>query len=247
MAKKGIFIGGFGRGGEAAAPPTPGYVTSGLDRYFDINEATSYPGSGGTVNDISGNAKNGTLYNTYSYNAVNNSIDTTGTDANGGYMGFEAPLPFSSDFTFEIGIEQESGLRWYWTSRSSTGGYGWTSFSTVIYTIADYPFPTSVTNAMPTNTPYVFTFVANGTAGTADIFVDGVLIDSGFTYGTNRPSVSLDIPNYALIGGNMPNGTSVVPSATSPMKFYYHRLYNRQLTGGEVIQNFDYNKAAMGL
>tara|TARA_R110000782_G_C14783347_1_gene410195 strand:+ start:72 stop:1580 length:1509 start_codon:yes stop_codon:yes gene_type:complete len=223
------------------------FVQTDLTRYYDINESTSYPTSGSTIFDLSTSNVSASLYNTYSYNASNNSIDTTGTDASGGYLGFTAPLPFSTDFTFEIGIEQESGLRWYWTSRSSIGGYGWTKFSTVLYTIADYPFSSSVTNAMPQNTPYVFTFVADGTAGTADIFVDGVLIDSGFTYGTNRPSVSLDIPNYALIGGNMPNGTSVVPSATSPMKFYYHRTYDRKLTATEVLQNFNYNRSSMGL
>lgn len=42
-------------------------VTSGLELYFDAGLSTSYPGSGSTWNDISGNGRTATLNGVYSY------------------------------------------------------------------------------------------------------------------------------------------------------------------------------------
>ena len=227
------------------------FVQDGLTRYYDINEASSYPTSGSTIFDLSLSNVSASLYNTYSYNSSNNSIDTTGTDASGGYLGFTAPLPFSSDFTVEYGVERTSGELISWTSRASNGGYAWgqngTNYAATIYTVADNVMDAAVSAGMPINTPMVFTFVADGTAATADVYIDGLIVQSGLTYQSNRPSPTLSIPNYALLGGKMPNGTSVVPTDTNPMSFYYHRIYNRKLTAAEVLKNFNYNKAAMGL
>jgi len=43
------------------------YVTSGLVLYWDASVSASYPGSGSTITDLSGNGNNGTLYNGVTY------------------------------------------------------------------------------------------------------------------------------------------------------------------------------------
>ena len=57
------------------------YVTSGLVMYLDAAKTTSYPGSGTTWTDLSGNGNTGTLTNGPTYNSANSgSIVFDGTD-----------------------------------------------------------------------------------------------------------------------------------------------------------------------
>jgi hypothetical protein len=56
-------------------------VTSGLQLYLDAANTTSYPGTGTTWTDLSGNARNGTLTNGPTFNSANNgSIVFDGVD-----------------------------------------------------------------------------------------------------------------------------------------------------------------------
>ena len=45
--------------------------TTNLKVYFDISNSSSYPGSGTTITDLSGNSNNATLSGDYSYSATN--------------------------------------------------------------------------------------------------------------------------------------------------------------------------------
>jgi len=46
---------------------TPTFVTSGLQLYLNASNSTSYPGTGTTWTDLSGNLNNGTLVNSPVY------------------------------------------------------------------------------------------------------------------------------------------------------------------------------------
>jgi hypothetical protein len=48
---------------------TPAFVTSGLQLYLNASNSTSYPGTGTTWTDLSGNSNNGTLVNSPVYTA----------------------------------------------------------------------------------------------------------------------------------------------------------------------------------
>lgn len=50
----------------------PNIVTDGLVLYLDAANTKSYPGSGTTWNDLSGNGNNGTLINGYIFNSIGN-------------------------------------------------------------------------------------------------------------------------------------------------------------------------------
>lgn len=58
------------------APATPSLITDGLILHLDASDPASYPGSGTTWFDISGNSYNGTLYNNVTYS----------TDAGGSFV-----------------------------------------------------------------------------------------------------------------------------------------------------------------
>jgi len=52
------------------AVSTPSIVTSGLQVYLDAGITTSYPGTGTTWNDLSGNGVNLTLTNLYGHHLM---------------------------------------------------------------------------------------------------------------------------------------------------------------------------------
>jgi hypothetical protein len=59
----------------------PNIVTDGLVLYLDAANQKSYPGTGTTWNDLSGNGNNGTLVNGPTFNSDNNgSIVFDGVD-----------------------------------------------------------------------------------------------------------------------------------------------------------------------
>ena len=55
-------VGAGSSGGEGGGG---GFVTSGLVFHYDVGDTSSYSGTGGTINDLSGNGNHGTLSGTY--------------------------------------------------------------------------------------------------------------------------------------------------------------------------------------
>jgi Concanavalin A-like lectin/glucanases superfamily len=80
---------------------TPQYVTSGLILYYDPSNLSSYPGTGTTVNDLSGNGLNGTMSNitfqtqSFNFNGSNSQVSI----ANNSLL-----QPGTGDWTMEVWI-----------------------------------------------------------------------------------------------------------------------------------------------
>ena len=66
----------YGQVGWRSAAPASGIVTSGLILNLDAGNASSYPGTGTTWTDLSGNNNNGTLVNGVGYSSSNGGIMT---------------------------------------------------------------------------------------------------------------------------------------------------------------------------
>lgn len=60
-----------------------GVVTTGLQAYYDAGNASSYPGSGTTVYDLSGNSRTATLVGDIAYSGSNGGVLDTGNTAFG--------------------------------------------------------------------------------------------------------------------------------------------------------------------
>lgn len=81
----------------------PKIVTDGLACYLDAANRKSYPGTGDTVYDLSGNGRNGTRAGTYkpSWNSDGYFTFTNGTNGNN-YTRIDTSNPATTDLTVEV-------------------------------------------------------------------------------------------------------------------------------------------------
>jgi hypothetical protein len=220
----------------------PKIVRDGLVLWLDAVIPSSYPGSGTTWTDLSGNGNNGTLVNGVGYSGDN--LGSLSFDGVNDYVSGtnNITLQLVNDLTVSAwvklgdaanqgivekvklstyngyGITKQSGLFKFWTA--SNGNYAYTNSNTTY--IAD------------NNWYYV---VGRRMSGTNRLFINSILqsdsqspplSDSGQVYVIGRYYSNVD--NYYL-GGNI--------SQVS--------IYNRALTAAEISQNYEVLKSRFNL
>ena len=238
---------------------SPRIVTDGLVLCLDAGNTKSYPGSGSTWTDLSGNGKNGTL-NGPTYNSSNGgSIAFDGTND---YASISSPSPLSGTqlFTFEIWVNFTSisgnfgGIsKAAWLFAGGTGsGTGQPEFSV-----------RSANNTSFTPNTIVFGRGGGGTTGSLSINVSSlmsngnwyqiVLIRStsssqtvylnGSSIGTGNVSNSFSdgITNFGSIENNS-NYSGYLNG-----KVAISRIYNRAITASEIQQNFNAHRGRFGI
>jgi len=219
----------------------PDVSESGLVLALDAGNLKSYPGSGTTWTDLSGNGNHFTLFNSPSYQGTNfvfdgvddymrstNTIDLTGTNQITVDIAFNVPTVTTNVMAFEFTSN--------WNANS--GAFG--AFTNSNGAFADSP---TTDNDIHTNSGQVgedFS-VANTTSASVYhfIFRSG---DISLYYNSNlasklRDSVYADFANFAnsylYIGSR--GGTSLFGEYI----LYYIRVYNRALTAQEIQQKFN--------
>jgi hypothetical protein len=239
---------------------TPSVITNGLLLNVDISDASSYPGTGTALTDLSGNGLNGTLTNG----------PTFGTE-NGGSLVFDRvddqvdfgdkdPLGGASGATWEIwvrpGTYGDSPSPWRsgittWNDPSSGLGHTWVfdvyyrswylGFRTT--ETSDYPqaFAGGISaNDVPDNTWTHLLATYNASNAEVIIYVNGIpaLI-------TTKPSGG----NISLKNSNERLKIGVDRTATAPYggRIGAARLYNRALSRLEAVQNFKATRSRFGL
>jgi hypothetical protein len=173
---------GVSERGKILTQPTPPVVTTGLQLYYDMNNALSYSGSGPTLTDLSGNGRHGTLENSpsfttlsatggggvLSFNGTNQYISTTYTPANTCTISiwFYNNLNYTD---FNRGI-----FSTYHNPNSTNGIYmGTRSSSLNLSRDANVGYATTVVPSLSINTWYNITVTsdASGSSGTGTIKV----------------------------------------------------------------------------
>ena len=228
------------------AHPTVGpseIVSTGLQLHLDAGDTASYPGTGTTWTDLSGNGYNGTLVDGVDFD-----------NANGGSLVFDASNDYVSlpkiitttDFTVCQFIRQNSDTTDEgWTFEQYDGGAGRLIINThnlnstqvfrfFIGGVALYS--STVINSGQT---YFITYSRSGS--TAKIYINGILDATT----TSMPSVAI-ADTTSAIGGS---------KAGNPWKGQYEfigniyntTVYNKALTDAEVLQNFHATKDRFGL
>jgi hypothetical protein len=227
-------------------------VTDGLVLWLDAGITPSYPGSGSTWTDISGNRNNGTLTNGPTYN-----------NSNGGSIGFDGvddyvTIPFNSDFAFGTGdftveswiyltntsknyqmicgthVGGAGGSGWYYYARNAlqSNGAGKQSAGYVSDVQNSQAAITANTwiHMVIRRTSGTLTFYQNAIQGGSGAFTDNITNGSSFLIGNlNHPSL---FPGIYAFGGNI----SIV------------RIYkSKGLTASEITQNFNAQKSRFGL
>jgi len=221
----------------------PDINENGLILHLDAANNKSYPGTGTTWTDLSGNGNNGTLTNGPTFNAANmGSIVFDGTNDyiyRSSLSNFNSStytvllwakfnsmstygILFSlgrsaSDAVTEAQLQQANSRLVYWDYDSSMG----------------FNFIQSA-GTLSTNVYQYLGFTKNSTNGT--FYIDG------YSSGTGTAALNASIStNDFTIGADIRDSISYVNGNISQFL-----LYNRVLTAAEVLQNYNATKSRFG-
>ncbi len=230
--------------------PIPTFVSSGLVLHYDPSNVASYPGSGTTITDLSGNGRNGTMSNIsftspyFSYNGSSSQIS----------IADNALLePGSGDWTIEVWVNQAVAGNDVVLGKFNNGGlsanvgYSIRTTSSTFY--AQYGsgagsgatlIQNSTNYTVSLNTWYQIVYVfTNVAANTFQTFVNGSSIGS-----VNHSLASILNTSTNLYIGSYNGGEY---SQWFDGKIGITRLYNRALTASEVLNNYNVDKSKYGL
>lgn len=220
------------------APPT--IVSSGLVLHLDASNPTSYPGSGTTWYDLSGNGNHASAGGTPTYTATNGG-GFTFNDV-GDY--FDLTPNLREDYSgtgLSVAAWAKANTLPYVSaiiSRANWNNYdGWALHEHFNNTLMGPRFnqAQSYYNAVLPNTVYFLAFTID-TSQNAKVFVNGV--QSGTTStGVTVPTLSGLSPIIGRFETSYPWDGDI----------YEVHIYNRNLSDAEVLSNFNGTKARFGL
>lgn len=213
-------------------------VTSGLVVYLDAGNPASYPGSGTTWYDLSGNSQNATFTGTPTWNAAGY---FTGFDASN-YMTLDN-TPYSviptgnASRTIIAAVETLSsfgGLRhiFHYGSQGSAQAFGLGSAGASLANHYWFGYTNESTQALSTSTFYVLGVNYNDTSSPRHKFsIDGVI-------GTTNNDQSMNTGT----GFNPHIGTRIGPAESwdAGGKIYSIVVYDRDLSDAEMLQVSNY-------
>jgi hypothetical protein len=215
-------------------------VTDGLVLRLDAGNRNSYPGSGTTWTDLSGNGNNGTLTNGVGYNGSNlGSLSFDGVNDNISIL-YNASLKPATAITMEAFCYiQNNGTNWtsliqYPQNSSShiSPYFDWAiylnMYSRVLHTRIDGEAVSSPNNVWNFNEwVYVAITFENQSV---KYYVNGASVGSS---SVTKTSITYDANNPVFIGKNA-SGTEPFEGNLGNIK-----VYNRALTSAEIQQNYD--------
>ena len=215
-----------------------GIVTSGLVLHLDAGDPASYPGSGNTWTDLSGNGNNGTL------TGFSGSFYDS---ANGGSLVFDGGNDYAPIGTSSFPFGASAGTISLWAKTDTiTGGFR----SLVAYGTPDIPKARFMAIE---NTTYFF-----GGYG-SDITATGVPLNTWFNMsGVYTGTNALLYVNGALVAGptaktwNTVSSLATIGRQLGSTAYWDGNLsqlcvYNKALSATEVLQNYNALRGRYGL
>jgi hypothetical protein len=225
-------------------------VTSNLVLWYDPSFATSYPGTGTTITNLANTLLPGTMSNItwtdpyFTYNGTSSQVsvaDTAALEPGAGSWTMEAWVNQTASGNDVVlgkfdpgGLSQDVGysIRTTGTSYYAQLGSGSGSGSTL--------FVNSTTFVGTLNTWYQLVYVfTNGATKTLETFVNGTSIG---TVSHNLASILNTSSNLYI--GSYNNGEY---AQWFDGRIGVTRLYNAALSAGQVLQNYNANRATYGL
>jgi len=217
----------------------PKIVTNGVVFAVDAADKNSYPGSGTTWKDLSGNAYNGTLTN-----------GPTFSNTNGGAIVFPGNIdnrvqtsygPTFTDFTISLWFKDNNSVQYgrlidksytggFWLGRNDSTANSWGGG--ILESSPPYGIYLTLTDGQ-------WHFLTSIRSGTSHI-----LYGDGITNTTNNvvSSTALNTTTLAIGGWSGGIGSQQFTGNISNVLFY-----NRALTATEVLQNYNATKSRFGL
>jgi hypothetical protein len=218
-------------------------IDDGLLIHFDSGTYTSYPGTGNTWYDISGNGNHGTLYGLTYDKERNGSLISNGID-NYISTNFIAESPTTVPYTYEISFNIDSldvgfygliGNSTYNSEGFSLGIYS-TSYTESNYVVGFQGFNGSTTVfcgfllSKNTHNVYTITVTINGRIVT--------MYENGIFKATNTGTVDILKKNEGIkIAGYTQGGWG-----SAPIRIYNAKVYNKILHPKEITRNWNFIK-----
>ena len=210
-------------------------VLDGLLLALDASDKNSYPGSGTTWYDYSGNGKNCTLTNGPTFSSANGGVFIF--DGLDDYGSLGTVGGYSNKFSCDAWFKTTSGATW---KDILCGGCG-----DIIFTIngnavnfgsqCSSPIPHSNYSTTVVNTGAWFFASVTYDAGVAKVYVNGILESTN-----TRADVSQTPGN--LFVGSSGGSSEFFAGSLATLK-----LYNRALSATEILQNYNAQKTRFGL
>ena len=224
----------------------PPVVTSNLLVHLDAGDNASYPGTGTTWTDLTGNGYHGTLTNGPTYDSANSgSIVTDGTDDYIKINSVAGTGTSTQSQTYEVWINpsDNDGNIMYMSANSD--GSGWNmppmaaSSGNFRGKIWNNNFLTS-TSSFTQGNWYQVVLVFDNSAGTQELFVNS-------TSNASQSSISYTssgVNNYVWLGAANSGSDNTGFLAA---KYGIWRIYDKALSSSEVTQNWNANRTRYGL
>lgn len=240
----------FSASSTPSPTPTATFVTNNLQLRLDASDSSSYPGTGTTWFDISGNSHDATIVNNPSFTSDDGgAFVLTGTSNYISLGNVSALKPTSeitlsqwlnaTDWAFDSGSDYRSGL-------SSTQGGGYAIYLlrgklvAYIHSNSTYQRPQIVSNTLSGWHYVSVTFDGRY----ARLYVDGVernVVDAGGTF-----PIFYNATNSIMIGAEA-SGTDVPESGRRwEGEIATTEIYNRALSAAEVLENYNATKSRFG-
>ena len=214
----------------------PKIVESGLVLHWDVTNAASYPGSGTTIYDISGNGNTGTFGGnpTYSSNQEGYLVfDGVGDQINSSFTGPSGARTWAYWVNYSS-LTQNNGEGYQLQGIQASGGYtyiGIVDGGNIYYYIGTGTGGNLSGSNITTNTWYYITLTFDGSSYT--VYVNG---EQRATGGASQGSTS------ATLYGGAINSNHHLYGYGSEWQFY-----NRGLSQSEVQQNFNAGRGRYGI
>lgn len=239
----------------------PTIVTNGLVLALDAGDRNSYPGTGTTWRDLSGNNNNGTLTNGPTFSSANlGSIVFDGVDDYASFAG--GSLGYSPGITGELSLEVWCNLTGPFSSYPPTltalggifgqgyfnGTIGWglgmsrgaTGPYVVSFQVRNVGTIVEPTGSFITGSwnHFVGSFTRNNFSR---IYVNGTLASSVSSTSLNGLTLTPNFNDAAIGYANSNNPFRIGGRVATA------RLYNKPLSSSEVLQNYNATKTRFGL
>ena len=210
-----------------------------LQMYWDIGNNASYPGTGTTITDLSGNGRNGTLSGSPAYSGGGI------TTASGKYIYGPSAFNLGSAWTMSIVSNTSLTQPQYWATMwgneawSSSGYLAYqSSSSTLTFGTPAGGITWSTTQAAIQGTTTAWDFTFNGTTIS--------LYKNGNSTPVRSAAMSAITASAAGIffGARHVNGGGATPADYSATTFYQIRVYNAALSTADIATNYTTVKTA---
>jgi len=218
----------------------PRIIRDGLVLNLDAGNASSYPGTGTTWYDLSGNSNNIVFSATPNYNSSNGGFFQSFNGSNTVSSTLATTFNHSS-FTIEWWINPSNSS--CCNNQITLNGTNWTDFGVHLYSNNQIYIGSNTSERFLTNSNtvsigswqcYTYTFENGASSATAKFYKNGVLLNSATNWSNNNNIISSI--QLGLGGGNSINGS------LGPIK-----IYNNALNPNQVQRNYNALKSRFGL